>query len=353
MSIYIISNRRIRAGKFVNRGGRRGISPEFRIAKCFDAIDDDGRTIKDTMDYEIISDGQPADYEKVIEALDGSIEPNKLVGSEYMFYDLYNEMSSDPGNSDVLFFIHGFANSFSDNLEHIFQLKQLYLNEASTVKHLVYLSWPSSNHIYGTYWKDQTNARETGMLTSRVFMKLKIFFEDIFEIHKRRRCLSRVHLVTHSMGSKVLEYAVNSIPPDAKFPLFSEILLLYSDVANDIFESGKGYDTLMKLGSRINIYFHRNDLALVISRNTKTFNSRLGRTGPSSLDDLPDNCFVIDTSGVSDSGTKKDRLVNHWLYLYSPTVIDDIIYMLNNESEEKNSNRERNLHKRNYFYLKD
>ena len=88
----------------------------------------------------ILPNQYPFSYSDVIDALQDSSKSDSLAGTSKMFYDLYSQMLNDKDKkSDVLVFIHGFANSFDDNLEHIKTLNKIFINEkGSPIKHLIY-----------------------------------------------------------------------------------------------------------------------------------------------------------------------------------------------------------------------
>lgn len=329
MSIYLISNREVINGKFRDDGKDKALGSSFRIAVCAEDA------AKKTMHYEIIPDTDTTGYENVIKALAKQIEPAELKGSELMFFDLYNQMlESKNQRSDVLFFIHGFSTSFSDSLEHMYKLKKLYMQGDSPIKHLVYLSWPTRDSKLLTYWNDQEDSRSTGFMLSRVFIKLHGLFSELFEIHRQQRCGNKIHIAAHSMGNQVLKHMLISLPKDKLVPLFGEILLLHSDVEDNVFEPGEPFTLLEFIGERTHIYINRSDDALRISRTTKNFNKRLGQKGPSNRAVLNSETFIADTSEINDVKNKKDTVIDHWHYLYSPTVTKDIIEVLKGNDED-------------------
>ncbi|PKP17591.1 MAG: hypothetical protein CVU05_15265 [Bacteroidetes bacterium HGW-Bacteroidetes-21] len=353
MSIYIVSNRDVINGEFRNDGKDHAAKSSFRIAVC-EGVTTDRKSKEKKMTYTMLDDAHPAGYENVIKALKNEVDPKSLMGSEAMFYDLYSQMlNSDDEKSDVLFFIHGFANSFDDELTHIYKLKQLYMAKGSPVKHMVYLSWPTRGNIALTYWSDQEDARETGLMLNRLYVKLSGFFTDMFEIHKQKRCRNRIHLAAHSMGNQVLKYMLMSIPKEKLFPLFGEVLLLHSDVEDDVFEPGEPFTLLEQLSERTHIYINRSDDALRISHFTKNLNKRLGHKGPKNRDNLNSETFIVDTSELKGSTSLRDRVVDHWLYIDHPSVVKDILEVLKGTDEGTFLWREAWEEERNYFILPD
>jgi len=136
--------------------------------------------------------------------------------------------------------------------------------------------------------------------------------------------------------------------PQVPFSLFGEVLLLNADADWNVFEPGQPLHRLPEYCERTHIYNNYSDDALWISQHTKNFMKRLGRHGPMSLDNLPPRTKVVDGSGLKAKGGKvaaaamkdrfaaraaeitgqkvptRERLMDHWGYLYRPEVIADV-----------------------------
>ncbi len=329
MSIYIISNRKVVNGHFLDKGKEHAM-PIFRIARC--EIDQANKTTK----YKLIKDDYPADYSSVINTLnDKKNNGDKLLGSASMFYDLYNQMlESKDERSDVLFFIHGFANSFTSNLKHIYELNKIFIKNGSPIKHIVYFAWPTRNHKFFTYSDDQKDADASGKLLARIYEKLLDFFIELFKIHQKEHCNNKIHLAAHSMGNQVLASMLDSITGKT-IPLFSEVLLLHSDVENTVFDPGQPFTKLAELSERTHIYIHKSDDALRISRFTKNFNKRLGQRGPRDRSILNNETFIVDVSADTRPQSLREGLIDHWGYLERDIEKKDIIEVLKGSDEDK------------------
>ena len=338
MSVYIITNRRIKDGRIVVDGKEKA-GHDFRIAKC----DPESGT------YELLPDYKGDDYEAVAKN-----KKVKLRGSQKMFEDFYTDMSGDNGG-DILFFIHGFMYNFNANLRHIKKIHRLYVK--GNIKHLVYLSWPSRSAPL--YWDDQRDARETGRILGRLGDKLSQFFTQMFEHNQRQPCGHKIHLAAHSLGNQVFYYMMNEMLPEEAFPMFSEVLLLNADVRWDCFEPGKGFSRLLEYCERVHIYTHRSDDALRVSRFTKNFKRRLGFKGPKRDISLAPETFVVDTTTAAsnraaadliemgaveqepESVSLKERIIDHWGYLWRLQVQKDIRLVLAGTEEDEISIRKK------------
>jgi len=336
--------------RFRNVGKERA-RRDFRVAKC---------TIPTTgsaAEYQLLPDNDSASYTNVVKALsrdNGNI--NSLKGTASMFADLYQQMLAiKDGQSDCLFFIHGFAYTLEANLKSIKELHDHYIAPSNSgIDHLVYVAWPSIGHKVGTYWNDQNDAEETGRVLGGLFSKLHGFFLELFEIAGSERCTNRIHLAAHSMGNTVLDHMLQNIPQQKLFNLFGETLLLNSDVPHEIFEGSGSFRRLEKLSSRTHIYISQSDEVLSgLSRFTKNFGRRLGHKGPRNLKDLPTETYVVDTTNAGVGDDLMEKTLDHWGYLKRPHVIEDIIMVLTGKDEEHFPKRRMSRKADNYFYLKD
>lgn len=355
MSIYIISNRQVNANKQFSNSNLQSPSNDFRIAKCH------LEHLEEKLTYKILHDTKQPDYNNVIKVIDGLADFDTLEGTESMFYELYNTMKNDTKpHSDVLFFIHGFQTSHEEEKLHILKIKELYIDNPETpIEHLIYISWPSSNHPVLTYWSDQKDAKTTGHAVSRVYERLSEFMFVLFKKYQNPNCGNKIHLMAHSMGNQVLEHMLNTLKEKYIVPFVGQIILLHSDVDADLFEKGKAFSKLKKLGQRTHIYMHKGDDVLAISTTTKNFENRLGRTGPTNIEELKIETFIVDVTGIEPNINKDDSFFNglkikigdHWGYLYSQEEIEDIISVLRGEDERRISGRKRHDIYPNYFYL--
>lgn len=357
MGIFIISNRHITTVKgkeqFSNDSKQNAL-PTFRVAEC--KVSADNKKIT----YDIIKDIEDPDYNKIYTALNDKTKIKELGGTEYMFYDLYKTMSNDTKpNSDVLFFIHGFATSHEDELQHILKLKELYIDSDSPIENLIYLSWPTSNSYALTYWSDKEDSIVTGQTLARIYVKMNKFFYTMFKKYEQDNCKQKIHIMAHSMGNQVLKQMMGNLNEKYIVPFIGEIILAHADVSSNSFENEQPLTKLHKLGQRTHIYIHKSDDALTISTTTKNFSKRLGKAGPSNVKELSQSTFIVDVTGVKYDKRKrtgflsglKDNLIDHWGYMTSTQQVNDIIAILKGEDERRVKNRMRHDIYTNYFYL--
>lgn len=339
MTTFIVSSRKITDdGLFEeNSNGKQIASHDFRIAEYH----------SNTKAYELLNDFDGTDYVGVANS------DEQLAGTAHLFSKLYKKNISKDSAGDILVFIHGFNYDLSDSLEHINQIEDKYVNNHKSIKHLVYVSWPSVGELL-KYKLDKKNARTTGIVLARLLEKLKQFFHDSFEIDDAQSvepCLKKIHLVTHSIGARVLYYMLNALDEDLTFPLFSEVLLLNADAPYYGFDNDKPFSLLETLAERTHVYIHKSDDALWISDKTKGNSKRLGRSGPRRSTTLNEETFIVDTTYVADEKNIKERFIDHWGYLNSESVAEDIRCVLDGMPEDEIPTR-KTSNKNNWFTLK-
>ncbi len=361
--IYVVTNRRIvkktvggsEVESIANDGRERAL-PVFRIATVEFGS---GAAAKPVV--ELVPDEYVESYHDDTEA----VPLDRVFGTRRMFLDLYRQMKDAPqGKGDALVFIHGFQYTFEASLDHLRKLEEVYVKPAdSPISHLIYFSWPSCGELT-EYKDDQVDAIESGKLLGRLFRKTRQFFAEYFgakDDPHREFCGRKIHIAAHSMGNQVLTYMIHEMNhyPQDPFSLFSEMLLLNADADWNVFEPGQPLSQLPEYGERTHIYNNYSDDALWVSQHTKNFKKRLGRHGPSDLDTLPSRTLVVDASGLKAASAKagaaaekdrfaaraaeitgakvptRERLMDHWGYLYRPEVIADVKAVLAGKSSSK------------------
>lgn len=352
MSVFILSNRKI-----VLENGKESFSneevsvPNFRIAKCnFEGWKEPtkeelkkknykGRNI---LDYKMLSEPQKSGYEDVLEVLkkekkliQSDLTANNLGGTQRMFYDLYKEMSTTKERNDVLIFIHGYAYDFDDELQAILELKKMYVdNPKSPVNHILFISWPASSSIFPlTYFDDKAASINSGNSLLRLFYFYTQFLKDIFSDKDLVPCNQRIHIMAHSMGNRLLQSMLYSLKTENILRVIDQVVLLSADVSFRVFEEEEeSFVKLQKIANRVTVYINRKDAVLGISQFSKNILSpRLGKMGPSSFSNITDVISIVDCTEVkNDLKTNfKFQVGNHWNYLSSSAVQNDILEVLN------------------------
>ncbi|WP_294291958.1 alpha/beta hydrolase [uncultured Chryseobacterium sp.] len=354
MAVYILSNRKI-----VRHKGEKTDSfsndeysiPNFRIAKCdFENYIEPTKaaqkkkdyTNRNILNYTLFSEPEKQGYEEVLDVLlkekgirESPLTADNLGGTQRMFYELYKNMSSTKDRSDVMIFIHGYAYDFDDELKAIIDLKKIFIdNPLSPVEHILFISWPASSSIVPlTYFDDKAASINSGTSLVRLFYFYTQFLKDIFSNRNLAPCNQRIHLMAHSMGNRVLQSMLYSLKKENILRVIDQVLLLNSDVSYRVFEDSEdSFNKLPLLANRISIYLNRKDVILGISQFTKNIlTPRLGKNGPGDIEHFKDIVSIIDCTFVEDDilDSFKFEVGNHWGYLSSSMVQNDIFQNLN------------------------
>jgi len=234
---------------------------------------------------------------------------------------------SNPG-TDLLVFIHGFDNTFSDAISRA-AFNQEWLAASGlprTNTTVVAFSWPSSGRVVGfpilvaPYLADQNMARNSGLAVMSFLANLDPI------IRAAHKSGSRVTLLAHSMGNLALQSGVENwfLNGNGEDIIFDLTVLAAADCRYDVFDhpSPAGLSGLTQLSERIAIYFSRADQVLQLSMVVNLGAKRLGQDGPHNRADpsaFPPGQFpMTDCTGIRDFNF--DFMTSHQYYRLSPQV---------------------------------
>ena len=247
---------------------------------------------------------------------------------------VYDDLNQ-PGRN-LLIFVHGFDNSFSDALIWAASNRDWMAGAgvAGADTTVLAFSWPSLGRIFGwpllqsAYWTDQNHAVKSGPHLMAFFRKLAP------TLRRARDNGSRTFLLAHSMGNLATESAVENWfldgQGDAALPgsdadrLFDLAILAAADCAYNSFglpDLG-GLSGLSRPARRISIYYSDADAVLFASRNFNNFMQRLGWDGPkdkANAAEFPPALFNLANVTANQDGID-GPLATHQYYRRSPSV---------------------------------
>ena len=255
------------------------------------------------------------------------------------------------GGRNLLIFVHGFANSFSDGLTRAaFNRDFLAASGVAAADCTVAaFSWPSrgvvinpgdilpgvllgplslvlkvvgvtASPLAGAYLEDRAAADGSGADFAAFINRLKPAFTRI------RQNKGRVFLLAHSMGHRLLRGALPALR--GATALFDETLLAAADAD---FAEGKAGPAWLgaagRLSTRVSQYVSGADQILRLSQVVNGV-QRLGRDGPVDRTDTgaypPAKFRLVDCSGLVDPGPGQGIDTSHQYYRRIPAVRDDM-----------------------------
>jgi esterase/lipase superfamily enzyme len=192
---------------------------------------------------------------------------------------------SQPGRN-ILIFIHGFDNTFSDALTRgAFNREWLAASGVPAADTTVIaFSWPSLGQVatapilQADYLSDQNTARQSGLA-------LMFFFQALQPIVRAAHASGRsVILLAHSMGNLALQAAIESwfLHGGTSDVMFDRVILAAGDTTFDCFDQPNlgRLSGLGQLAARIGIFYSHSDEVLKLSEVVNLGAQRLGQDGP-------------------------------------------------------------------------
>lgn len=262
-----------------------------------------------------------------------SLPDGTVVGSKDTFELIRRDMQAGP--CDVICLIHGYASDFRTALARVAEISVDYSTSSKALVGFVF-SWPSNGRMVPLldYYADRDDAKASGFAIARAFNLLIQFLRDLKD---SSYCRQSIHLMAHSMGNWALGNAMDDIvdfynnrPPR----LFDQAFLMAADADNDALEVDRRLGRLHEICNGINVYFSRDDRALMMSDVTKFNPDRLGATGPKRRDRLNRKVSLIDCRHVdqpdrtSEENGKQWDLSVHQYYRLRREVVEDVRQVL-------------------------
>ena len=264
-------------------------------------------------------------------------------GSSKFFTDLKSEMMK---STDVLVYIHGFNVTWEAAVGSALALQEM-INKHKDLKQqvmVVLFTWPSEGKAipYYSYLVDRADARNSGYAVGRGFLKLRDYFQRLRDDAKAGNdelCRQDIHLLCHSMGNYVLQNALDRMLKFVQTPslprLFENIFMCAPDVDDTVLEPDQALGRLNELTRNINVYFNRQDKAMMISDSTKGNPERLGYNGSARPYHVHSKVNQIDCTPVVPGGLLD---VEHSYYMLGD-ITRDIVQTLADVAQDSPDRR--------------
>lgn len=330
MKHYLFTNRKIYSNNgqdYITENGYLTPSTDIRFA----TIDSETREIDVFEDISLNIDGS-VNYQEIQNASKGS----------FRLFDNLFEFLKTEGN-EVILFIPGYGNAIAHIQEFYKEFNEKYCHDTSDRRIFLTFFWTTNGKKLSPrdYRMDAADSEIAGRALAKVLLRWQNYLEN----KKSRELAGKFHLIAQSMGNQVLKHALNFLNHHEGV-LFNwqlnEVILTAPDVEKQVFETEQAFDILPYLCDRIHVYGQKKDLALKLSSIVwtllnKKLSHRLGQGyGKQEIAPDIDNLFVSDVTLATkkDFQKIKDEIVQHWYFITSKLVVEDINHVLaGNESQ--------------------
>lgn len=226
-----------------------------------------------------------------------SVQPQRVAD----FYAKLRNSVDRSRNRETFVFIHGYNVTFEDATRRTAQIKYDLAFDGPAIL----FTWPS--------WGKTTEYPADGRNADWAAADLKTFLSDLAQ----RSGATKVHLIAHSMGNRVLAGALAKLDPGAHAP-FDQIVLAAPDLDADVFKRDLAPQYL-RLANHVTLYASSKDEALAAGKKF----DRAPRLG-----DATAGVVVIpsmDTIDVSDVDTS---FLGHSYVGDNSTVLSDLYCLI-------------------------
>ena len=319
MKHYIATNRvirKVREKEIIAKSGYFPPSQNIRFA----TIEDDGEDIEVYPDIELES--REVDY---------SVNNNDQKGSAILLKELFSFLGDE--NNELIIFIHGYGNDTKNIRKFTEKLHEHYVKDQNENRRLLTFFWTTNGHKLSPI--DYKLDANDSIIAGQAFAKLLERWDSFLQFKGYPVLKGKIHLMAQSMGNQVLKHALNHIHNTLELTIkfqFSEILLIAADIEKQAFKDGEAFDRLPLLANRIHIFGQKKDFALKLSNAVwavldKDLRIRLGQGfGKSEIAPNWNNVYAVDVDIYTreDTTINVDEIVEHWYFLTSKGVINQI-----------------------------
>lgn len=220
------------------------------------------------------------------------------------YLDALRERIQASAGREAFVFVHGYNNTFEDAALRCAQIA----HDLKFAGAPILYSWPAQGEVLD-YGVDSDNA-----LWSEPHMV------EFLAGVARETGAEKIHLIAHSMGTRVLTGALRTLAAQAvtsPVPEFHQVILAAPDIDAAIFERDIA-EKIHGAAQRITIYASANDKALALSKKLHGY-PRLGDAGPR-IRVFP----ALRKYEVVDASEVETGLLGHAYVGDSVTVLDDL-----------------------------
>jgi esterase/lipase superfamily enzyme len=253
--------------------------------------------------------------------------------NEGRFYDRLRERMWYSGDNETFVFIHGFNNSFEGAVT---RTAELWYDLGFDGPPITY-SWPSRG---GSLWSGVFGYFADSETIKWSVDHLAGFLLDLVDETSADRLAAdepaRIHLVAHSMGSRLLTQALLRVADDlnqSDRPVFCDVILAAPDIDRDVFRDVIVLDLLRsRVAEHYTLYASSSDNVIKTSQKLQNY-PRAGNADEGLVAIHHDQFDTIDASAIASG-----RLaLNHDYFITEPRVLQDLIEILRRGNRDPSS----------------
>ncbi len=212
-----------------------------------------------------------------------------------------NQSLANAEQDEALVYIHGYNVSFGGALRLTAQIATDIGFKGLAITY----SWPSFTKTL-RYLGDEANIKHG-----------QTFFDEFLEMIVKDLNVSKIHLLAHSMGNRLLTQGMSTISQEALSGKLGQVIFASPDVDKGIFaQRAKKY---AGKAERYTLYINESDLALELSQFLHGF----ARAGERDEDPL-----VVDPVETIDATNIDSSFLGHNFYQRNQTVLGDIMNLV-------------------------
>lgn len=219
---------------------------------------------------------------------------------------------------DILFYIHGFNNHPQPDILPRAKRLQTLIDLAGKDVLVIPIIWPCDDDlgVIKDYWDDQESAELSGPIFSRLLGKLM----DWQQSNRDNPCMKRMHVISHSMGNRVLMKTLNHFATNTATSgvplLFKNVFMMAPDIPSHSLEKGEEGQWITQASFNVRVYHAQDDLAMPSSKAVNAFkgvfNKRLGQWGVEDMSKVSTNVTQMD---CSEFNQRFDKIAGHAYFL--------------------------------------
>jgi esterase/lipase superfamily enzyme len=226
-------------------------------------------------------------------------------------YNAWVSEVQSTGRDQAFIYVHGFANSFAEAARRAAQVAyDLDFDVDPEFEGLTMMySWPSLGEANLTAYSADYDSSDAALEA----------FNQFLDLLKEQARITRVHIIAHSMGNRLVARALTARHSPEK--IVDQLVLAAPDIRSSTFKS-RFLRTLPQFAQRVTLYVSDNDRALVASSRLRQDEPRAGQVSGGLLNVSGEGFESIDASSLPTD------FLGHSYYAENKSVLSDVYWVL-------------------------